>query len=256
MMNRRAWTWIAIAGAAVSAGAIGLAASHRTRSPAPPVAAALRPPGVEKPRVIARVGGRDITNVALARYRLVKQLSVGVTGERQALEDVCDRALLLEAAGEQHLEVGDAELHEGMFRLRLLIGGAASIAPSSLERAWAAPPVPIFDSPGEPALLRRAGPVSPLDLAAELISRNGVTEEDLAEEAKSDLLADKAAQKLVYDSIVVSRNDVLAAVPRTPPPDTATLDRVRRRLQRERGATKRAALLIDLRSRFKVQIET
>ena len=237
----------------VAAGAIGLAWCHRVPRAAAPVAAHPLPVVVEKPRVIARVAGREITNVGLARYQLVKQLSLGVTGERQALDELCDRSLLLEAAREQHLDVSTAELEGEVFRIQVVIGSVAAAAPSSPRTAWASPPVPIFDAPRAPAAVRRPVPGSPLDRAAELLAQSGITREDLVEEMRADLLATKAARKLVYDAIDVPRNELLAAAPRSPLPDAATLDTIHR-LQRKRGAKALAALLTELRSRFKVEI--
>jgi hypothetical protein len=249
-MNRRGASTVAIAGALVAAGAIALC--HR-QPPAPPVAAP-PPPAVEQPRVIAHVGEREITNLALARFQRLKQLSEGMTGERQALDELCNRALLLEAARELSLDVGRPELDREVFRVEVVIGSIAAAAPASPRAAWTAPPVPSFAALDEPAAPRPPTPGSPLDRATELLAQSGIADDDLADEVKANLLAGKAAQQLVYDAIDVPRKELLAAAPPSPPPDAGTLEHVRRRLQHARGAPKLAALLADLRARFPVEI--
>jgi hypothetical protein len=171
-----------------------------------------------------------------------------------ALDELCDRALLIEAAREEHLEVSAAELQQELFRLQVMIGSLAAAAPSSPRMMWAAPAVPSLGAPGPtPAQARAPAPGSPLDRAAEVLAQNGIAARDLAVEAGAELLASKTAQKRVYDAIEVPRREILAALPASAWHDAAAQARVRRALQRRRGAARLAALLAELRTRFTVE---
>jgi hypothetical protein len=59
-----------------------------TRAPMPPRPSAAAARGrADEPRVIASVGPTKITSADLARYQVIRQLSVGVSGERQSPSD-------------------------------------------------------------------------------------------------------------------------------------------------------------------------
>jgi hypothetical protein len=84
--------------------------------------------------------------------------------------------------------------------------------------------------------------------------------DDLAKETAAEGLATRTKRVLVYDPITVSDRDVKAALSAEQPdasppkagtqPSTADLERVRERLQRERGQKPLADLLAQLRGKW------
>jgi len=237
---------LTVAGVAI-VGGVALAWPHPSPtkpSPTPTRASAL--PQAEKPRVLVRVGGTDVTTQDLDRYQRVKQLGLGVTGGKEALDELCDR-LRLDLEGTAHgITLSDADKQQELFRRKVIIGATAGAlqAPGASGRGRA---------PG-------ANPAgSPWDNADQVLRAAGVSVDDLGKETAAEGLATRAKRALVYDLITVSDRDVKAALVAEQPdasatkagtPASADLDRVRERLQRERGQKPLADLQAQLRSRW------
>jgi hypothetical protein len=214
-------------------------------SPTPAKASAL--PQAEKPHVLVRVGGTDVTSQDLDRYQRVKQLGLGVTGGKEALDELCDR-LRLDLEGTAHgITLSDADKQQEVFRRKVIIGATAG--------ALQAPGV---SGRGRPPGANPAG--SPWDNADQVLRAAGVSVDDLAKETAAEGLATRTKRVLVYDPITVSDRDVKAALSAEQPdasppkagtqPSTADLERVRERLQRERGQKPLADLLAQLRGKW------
>jgi hypothetical protein len=186
-------------------------------APRPP----LQPPAAGKPttRVRARVGPEVITEGDLARHLAVSELSVGVTGERQALEELCDRQLLLLAARESGISVGQPEVMQEMQRRELIMGAVAGAA-----------------------MVKRRAATAPMRRALAMLSERGVTERDLAEETEAALVAARVRERLVYDKVRLTAAEAAG--------DRDTQQRIRR----ERGAPALARLLEEFRARWKVAV--
>lgn len=170
----------------------------RSRGPATPAPGAQAP---AEPQVLAVVGSREITDVDLARYQRVRELSVGLTGEAEALEALCDRTLLELAATDRGIDLAPAELQEAHLRRKLIIGALARRATTSAAPrppAGLRPPMP-----GGPSGL----PPSPMTRADEALAERGITADDFLAEVRAEALADKVKRTLVDDALEVAERD-------------------------------------------------
>jgi hypothetical protein len=194
------------------------------------------------------VGPVALTDFDLERYQKVRQVTTGVSGDAQALSDLCDRTLLGLEAGERHVEVSEAEMRQELLRRKLIAGAVAdtmpafpptsagkgpSVPPSPWQRSGVSPGTrppmtgaPTGYAPAAPQTWGRYRPnglpPSPFDRAAQVLAEAGIEENEFAQEVKADVIANKVKQKLVYDKIDVSDKDVLAARRAEPPhPPTA-----------------------------------
>jgi hypothetical protein len=165
----------------------------------------------ESAQVIALVGPVALTDKALRRYQIVKRLSIGVTGGRQALEALCDRTLLTLAAAQAGITVSDAERDEQLFRRELIIAAVAQLdAPSVMADAAARPTWRRATTMGPTADLvradmfarRREPVVSPIDRCAAVLLQSGISEEELRQEVSADVLATRARQLLTTDKVL------------------------------------------------------
>jgi hypothetical protein len=95
-----------------------------TRPPAPR-------PTPRAPKVVAHVGEVAITDQDVARHQGLQSLYLGVMSDRQALDDLIDRALLAQAASENDLKVEPAELQHEILRKKLVVGAMAGMMPRS-----------------------------------------------------------------------------------------------------------------------------
>jgi hypothetical protein len=184
------------------------------------------------------------------------------------IRQLCDRALLGLQGREDGLTVTEPELQAELRRTTLLMSvtAGARVSPSGPAGPKRAP-MGMPGAPPLPGMDPSLGPVS------EMLDRAGLTEADLVDEVRADVLAEKVKRKHVYDAVPVSDKELLdayRAMPSPPPaapkaldagksaadagPDDATLSSLRRRLQRERGADALAKLMADLRRRWKVEL--
>ncbi|HEY3358220.1 MAG TPA: hypothetical protein VGQ83_33540 [Polyangia bacterium] len=87
-----------------------------------------REPGAaaDAARPVARVGAHTITAGDLARYAAFRQLTFGLGGSRRPLDELCDRALLVLAAGERGLTLSERELAVEVSRRKLIAGAMAA----------------------------------------------------------------------------------------------------------------------------------
>ena len=108
--------------------------------------------------------------------------------------------------------------------------------------------------------------LSPLDRADQLLARRTLTDRDLTDEVRAELLAKKARQKFVYDKIDLTRQELLdgyaqqvaatgAKAPVPSKPDDATLEAIKKELLRQRGALQLKLLMDGLRRRWKVELQ-
>jgi len=152
-------------------------------------------------RVIARVGGRALTDVDLARYQKVRELVVGVGDARHELDGLCERALYdLAAEDEGIVLTPDALAREGL-RRRLIIGAVADVTPpgESATAPFLASPAMGARTPWQSgaATARARGPLATASLA---LRRAGLSDADLALEARADALASAARKRLLATS--------------------------------------------------------
>jgi hypothetical protein len=243
---------------------VALRNGHVDKPPSP-LAAVASSAKRDIPKVIARLGPTEITNRDLARYRILAQLSYGVLGDRQSLEDLCDRTLLGMAAAEANVRLGDDELNGELLRRKLLIGATALSTP--MEQGGGDPPGTLA-APGRPRVpMPGAMPnglpnasQSPLDRGDQAVQAAGLTVEDFSQEVRADALSKKVKRVLVYDKIEIPDADVKAAVSAAPagstpsktPPSASDLQGIRERLQRDRGQKPLAELLARLRQKWPV----
>jgi hypothetical protein len=260
-----------VAAGSVVALALYAAAMDRrkdVRAPAGPSPSSSLPRHDEdKPRLLARVGPTSIFSDDLARYMTVRELTFGVTSSALGLKELCDRALLVLLAKEDSIEPTKPELDADVLRKQLMIG-ATAVARAPAAAPLAQPPGFPRAAPGLPPQ-GPSIPASPFDRAASVLAEAGLRPVDLGEEAKADVLAEKAKERHVYEKIDVSQNDVLSAyradaqgaadagATKGPPkdPDESTLSRLRERIRRQRGAPQVASLLEELRGRWNVDLD-
>jgi hypothetical protein len=222
-----------VVAAALGATAAAVSIAHR------PAAAPKRAPAPARaqPRVIARVGPAEITDAGLARHQAISELSFGISLERQSLDDLCDRALLVLAAREHGISVTEAEVEQEKLRRKLIIGAVAQpAAPMAAAAALAA-----FSGTGRRGVASLAHG-SPLDHGAELLAARGISEQDLTVELATETLASRVRQRLVYDPVVLSKKELSAG------------REVQQRLRRQRGEPELARLLAALRAKWAVEL--
>jgi hypothetical protein len=226
--------------------AVGLAAAAALGATAAAVSIAHRPaatpkrapaPARAQPRVIARVGSAEITDADLARHQAISELSFGISLERQSLDDLCDRALLVLAAREHGVSVAEAEIEQEKVHRKLIIGAVAQpAAPMTAAASLVA-----FSGTGRRGVASLAHP-SPLDRGAELLAARGISEQDLTIELAAETLASRVRQRLVYDPVVLSKKELSAG------------REVQQRLRRQRGEPALASLLASLRAKWAVEL--
>jgi hypothetical protein len=81
-------------------------------------------------KVLATVGDVAVTTADLARFRRIRELTLGVVDDRRLLDDLCDRVLLELAAREAGLEPGQVDVEQAALRKRLLIEATTGAPPS------------------------------------------------------------------------------------------------------------------------------
>jgi len=149
-------------------------------------------------RVIARVGGRALTDVDLARYQRVRELVVGVGDAHHELDELCERALYDRAAEAEGIVLTPDALARESLRRRLIIGAVADVAPpgESATPPFLATPAMGARTPWQSgaATVRARGPLAMASLA---LRRAGVSDADLELEARADALASAAKKRLL-----------------------------------------------------------
>jgi hypothetical protein len=237
--------------------AIFLLARHETVPvPRRPVTAVPSAGGQAGPIVVAKVGPRTLTNVDLARFRGVRDAIVGVSGEGQALQELCERTLLDLLAADDGLDVSDAEVRGEVMRRQFIIRatsgslGSPGLAGVAARRGRAGGP---SSPPATPGVDLPSGNRPEIDPRA------------LAEEAREDLLAAKAKEAEVYSKITVTPAEVQsalraemlaagAAADAGPRLDKTRMASVEARLRREKGEPEVQALLERLHARWRIDV--
>jgi hypothetical protein len=144
---------------------------------------------------LAKIGGRAITNADLARYQLVRELLVGASSYQQALDELCDRALLEREALANGITVTELELSQEVLRRKALIAATATARIPLPTEA----PLGAANRSASWVGRARPNPLSLFDRAELILSERGLSEGELGAEVSVDLLALKAKRRLDID---------------------------------------------------------